>query len=126
MGLSSKIFWEMGCPQVAAFDDRNPLIIRVGPLTGLPGPFNRAILCSISPHTYPDELFTYSSFGGKFSSEMKYAGYDSILVTGKAETPGYISINDRDVLIGSAGDLWGLNLLETQRVLMADDPKVTI
>jgi len=126
MGLASKIFWDMGCPKVTAFDSQNPLIISVGPLTGLPGPFNRAIVCSISPHTYPDELFTYSSFGGKFSSEMKYAGYDSIVVTGKAKIPVVISINDGDVQIKDADNLWGLDLLETQRVLTADDPKATI
>ena len=40
MGLASKIFWDMGCPKVKAFDAHNPLIISVGPLTGLPGPFN--------------------------------------------------------------------------------------
>ena len=126
MGLASKIFWDMGCPKVKAFDAHNPLIISVGPLTGLPGPFNRSIICSISPHSHPDELFTYSSIGGKFSSEMKYAGYDSIVVTGKSKNPVIISISDGDVQIKDAGNLWGLDIFETQRVLTDEDSKATI
>jgi aldehyde:ferredoxin oxidoreductase len=118
MGLNFKIFWEMGCPKVGALDPENPLIIGVGPLTGLPGPFSRAEVCSISPQAYPEELFTYSGFGGKWPSELKYAGYDAIVVTGRAKTPAAISIQDDEVEILEADHLWGLDTYETQRVIM--------
>jgi aldehyde:ferredoxin oxidoreductase len=126
VGLNAKIFWDLGCPKVGAFDPGNPLIVSAGPLTGIYGPFGRGEVCSISPQCYPDELFTYSGFGGMFPAEMKYAGYDGILILGKAERPVYLSIHDGDVEIKDAGDLWGVETFEAQKVLMADDPEASI
>ncbi|MGR3296187.1 MAG: aldehyde ferredoxin oxidoreductase N-terminal domain-containing protein, partial [Candidatus Bathyanammoxibius sp.] len=85
VGLNSKIFWELGCPAVDAFHPDSPLLLSVGPLTGASGPFTRATMCAIAPQCYPEELFTYSGFGGKFPSELKYAGYDGIVIVGKAD-----------------------------------------
>jgi aldehyde:ferredoxin oxidoreductase len=126
VGLNAKIFWELGCPKVSAFNPGNPLIISVGPLTGIYGPFSRGEVCSISPQCYPDELFTYSGFGGMFPAEMKYAGYDSIVILGKAEKPVYLSIHDEDVQIKDATDLWGVETFEAQKVLMTNEPEASI
>ncbi|MBL7063410.1 MAG: hypothetical protein ISS49_04275 [Anaerolineae bacterium] len=126
VGLNTKIFWDLGCPEVAAFDPANPLLISVGPLTGLPGPFSRAEVCSIAPQSYPRELFTYSGFGGKWPAELKYAGYDGLVVLGRADRPVYILIQDEAVEIRDAGDLWGLDMFETQRVMMGDEPGASV
>jgi len=126
VGLNAKIFWELGCPKVDAFDPGNPLIISVGPLTGTYGPFGRGEVCAISPQCYPDELFTYSGFGGMFPAEMKYAGYDSIVILGKAEKPVYLSIHDEDVEIKDANDLWGVETFEAQKALMTNEPEASI
>jgi len=126
VGLSAKIFWELGCPKVDAFDPGNPLIISAGPLTGMYGPFGRGEVCSISPQCYPDELFTYSGFGGMFPAKMKYAGCDGIVVLGKAEKPVYLSIHEEDVEIKDATDLWGVDTFEAQKVLMNDEPEASI
>ncbi|MFC2030890.1 aldehyde ferredoxin oxidoreductase N-terminal domain-containing protein [Chloroflexota bacterium] len=126
VGLNTRIFWDLGCPNVAAFDPANPLIISGGPLTGLPGPFNRAEICSISPQSYPEELFTYSGFGGKWPSELKYAGYDAVVVVGKAGSPVYISIHDDEVRILDASDYWGLDTIETQQAIISRDPGVSV
>lgn len=126
VGLSAEIFWELGCPTVGAFDSGNPLIISVGPLTGTYGPFGRGEVCAISPQCYPDELFTYSGFGGMFPAEMKHAGYDSIVVLGKAEKPVCLSIRDEDVEIKDAAGLWGVDTFEAQRVLMTDEPEASV
>jgi len=125
VGLNAKIFWELGCPKVDAFDPGNPLIVSVGPLTGTYGPFSRGEVCSISPQCYPDELFSYSGFGGRFPAEMKYAGYDGVVILGKAEKPVYLSIHDEDVEIKDAPDLWGVETFETQKALMADEPEAS-
>jgi len=117
VGLNSRIFWEMGCPKVDAFHSDSPLILSVGPLTGASGPFGRATICAIAPQCYPKELFTYSGFGGKFPSELKYAGYDGIVITGKADKPVYLEILDGDVAVKDAGHLWGLDTFETQKVI---------
>jgi len=126
VGLNAKIFWDLGCPKVDAFDPGNPLIISAGPLTGIYGPFSRGEVCAISPQCHPDELFTYSGFGGMFPAEMKYAGYDGIVILGKAEKPVYLSIHDGDVEIKDADDLWGVETFEAQRVLMNDEPEASI
>jgi len=122
VGLNAKIFWELGCPEVGAYDPDNPLIISAGPLTGIYGPFGRAEVGSISPQCYPDELYTYSGFGGMFPAEMKYAGYDSIFVTGKAEKPVFLSIVDDEVKVKDANELWGMDTFDTQQKLMTDEP----
>jgi len=123
VGLNSRIFWELGCPKVDAFHPDNPLIISNGPLAGTSGPFSRATISSIAPQAYPKQLFTYSGCGGKFPSELKYAGYDAIVVVGKADAPVYLSVQDGDAEIRDAGHLWGLDTFATQTALMTDHPQ---
>ena len=125
-GLNTKIFWEMGCPRVDAFHPDSPLILSNGPLTGASGPFTRATICAIAPQCYPEELFTYSGFGGMFPSELKYAGYDGIVVVGKADRPVYLLIHNSDVEIRDAADLWGMDTFETQNILTDRHPKASV
>ncbi|MCP4754383.1 MAG: hypothetical protein GY866_26160 [Proteobacteria bacterium] len=47
-GLNTKIFWELGSPQVEAFHPDNPLLLAIGPMTGASGPFNRAEICGVA------------------------------------------------------------------------------
>jgi aldehyde:ferredoxin oxidoreductase len=124
VGLNTKIFWDLGSPGVGAFHEDNPLIISVGPLTGVSGPFNRAEIGGIAPQAYPDELHAYSGFGGKFPSELKYAGYDGIVVVGRADRPVYLWI--RDVEIREADELWGTDTFEIQQILMARHPEASV
>jgi aldehyde:ferredoxin oxidoreductase len=126
VGLNSRIFWELGAPKVSAFHPDSPLLISVGPLTGAPGPFNRAEVCGIAPQSYPQELFAYSGFGGKFPSELKYAGYDGIVVLGKSEQPVYLSIENDVASIKDANHLWGLDTFETQKTLRNKHPKASV
>ena len=126
VGLNTKIFWELGSPNVDAFHPDNPLLISVGPLTGAVGPFNRAEVGGIAPQSYPEELFNYSGFGGKFPSELKYAGYDGIVILGKATGPVYLSILDDDVEIKDASHLWGLDTFETQKTLLNTHPDSSV
>ena len=126
VGLNSKIFWEMGCPKVHATHPDSPLLLSAGPLTGTSGPFTRGTACAIAPQSYPEELFTYSGFGGKFPSEIKYAGYDGIIIVGRADKPVYLLIHDGDVEIRDAGELWGLDTFETQKILGENHPKASV
>jgi aldehyde:ferredoxin oxidoreductase len=126
VGLNTKIFWELGGPKVDAFHPDSPLLISIGPLTGAGGPFNRAEVCGIAPQSYPEELFAYSGFGGKLPSELKYAGYDGIVILGKADKPVYLSINDENVEIKDAKRLWGVDTFETQKALIGNHPKASV
>jgi aldehyde:ferredoxin oxidoreductase len=123
VGLNSRIFWELGAPKVAAFHPDSPLLISTGPLAGAPGPFNRAEVCGIAPQAYPQELFAYSGLGGKFPTELKYAGYDGLVILGKSEKPVYLLIDDKSVAIKDAKRLWGLDTFETQKILGVSHPK---
>ncbi|HUV43949.1 MAG TPA: aldehyde ferredoxin oxidoreductase N-terminal domain-containing protein [Dehalococcoidales bacterium] len=126
VGLNTRIFWELGSPKVDAFHPDSPLLISVGPLTGASGPFNRAEVCGIAPQCYPEELFAYSGFGGKFPSELKYAGYDGIVILGKADRPVYLSIHNDDVELKDARHLWGVDTFETQQTLMSSHPRASV
>lgn len=126
IGLNTKIFWELGCPRVNAFDPQSPLLISVGPVTGIAGPFSRAEICGIAPQAYPQETFAYSGIGGKIGVEIKYAGYDALVITGKADQPVYLSILDDQVKLVEAKSVWGLDTFETQKALMANQPKAAV
>jgi aldehyde:ferredoxin oxidoreductase len=54
-----------------------------------------------------------SSFGGVWGPELKYAGYDNIVITGKADKPAYLAINNDDVQIKDASHLWGMDTYDT-------------
>ncbi|MEJ2247459.1 MAG: aldehyde ferredoxin oxidoreductase N-terminal domain-containing protein [Acidobacteriota bacterium] len=125
VGLNSRIFWELGAPKVDAYHPDNPLMISVGPLTGAPGPFNRAEVCGIAPQSYPRELFAYSGLGGKFPADLKYAGYDGIVVLGKSDKPVYLEIDNETAAIKDAEHLWGLDTFETQKTLRNSHPKAS-
>ncbi|MBW2368010.1 MAG: hypothetical protein JRH15_09005, partial [Deltaproteobacteria bacterium] len=126
VGLCSKIYWDMGCPGKEAFDPKNPVMVAVGPMTGIPGPFNRGEICGIGAQNYPKPQFTYSGFGGSFPAAMKYAGYDAIVITGKADKPVYLDIRNDAVEIRDAADLWGLDLFEVQETLMSRAPRASV
>jgi aldehyde:ferredoxin oxidoreductase len=126
VGLNTKIFWELECPEVKAFHPNNPIIISAGPLTGTYGPFGRGLISTISPQCYPLELFAYSSFGGRFASELKFAGYDTIVILGRSEKPVYLSIQDEEVRIKRADKVWGMDTFLAQQTLLADEVDASI
>jgi len=89
----------------------NKLIFALGPLTGyaLPGSGRNAVGAK-SPLTGG---IAKSEVGGYWGAELKRAGFDAIIIEGKAEKPVYLSINDGEVSINDASSLWGKNTKET-------------
>src|SRR3989337_1278172 len=83
-GTSAKMLWDRVPPDVEPFSPANLLIFSTGLLHGTPVPgANRAAVNSINPQT---NLFAHSLFGGAFGPELKQAGYDKIVIRGKAPT----------------------------------------
>ena len=116
--LASRIAWEEIPASADALDPENRVIIATGPLCGTLAPTSgRTIMSSLSPRTYPRAWYTYSTVGGWFGPELKYAGFDAIVITGKAESPVYLEIHDEEVRLADAADLWGLDARETQLTL---------
>ncbi|MBN1401599.1 MAG: hypothetical protein JXA74_12220 [Anaerolineae bacterium] len=124
-GLGLKVIWDEA-PEVGAFDEENRLVLATGPLTGIPTPgAGRCTVISISPHTYPREQATSSSIGGFWGPELKFAGYDAVILQGRSLKPVYLWIHadrrGRPVTeLRSAAELWGLDTFETQKALQRD------
>ncbi len=106
-GLATKIYWDEVGAEVGAFDAANKIIIMAGPLvgTGVQGA-TRCTMISKSPMLNP-EGFSYGNLGGFFPSELKKAGFDGIVISGKASQPSLIVIRDETVEICDAAALWG-------------------
>ena len=97
------------------FEPENVVCLMTGPLGGTPVPgAGRCEVCGIAPQSFPRPLFTRSNFGGRFTPMLKFAGYDGIVVKGKADKPVWVKIVDDKVEILDAGSLWGLDTYEVQ------------
>ena len=102
-------------PTVDPLSPENKLIITPGPLSGTSAPTGgRYNVITKSPHT---GFITMANSGGYFGAELKFAGYDGIIVEGKAEKPVYIYIKDENVEIRDASHLWGKLVSETEEAI---------
>ncbi|MBN2381697.1 hypothetical protein JXQ70_02330 [bacterium] len=118
-GLAARIAWDEIRPGTGAFSEQNALMIMTGPLTGTSAPYSgRTTVCSLAPQGYPREWYTRSSFGGHWGPALKYAGWDGLIITGRADRPVYILIQNSSVCILDASGLWGLGIFETQKRLI--------
>jgi aldehyde:ferredoxin oxidoreductase len=114
LGIGEKIYWDETVPETKALDPDNPLIMMTGPLCGTTAPSaSRMVVCGKSPMTFP-ERFVNASIAGFFPAELKKAGFDGIVLTGKADTPVCISIEEGAVKLCDAGHLWGLKNSEAR------------
>lgn len=124
-GLATKYLYESMDPTTDPFAPENPLIFATGPLTGTmastsgrfavvtKGPLTNAIACSNS--------------GGKFGAELKYAGYDLLILEGAASSPVYLTIFDDEVKLESAEALWGQTVWKTEEWLKRHlDPQLKV
>jgi len=108
-------------PGIGALDPRNPLMFMVGALVGTPAPSSgRVTVSGLSPQAYPDEWYTRANLGGHWGSELKYAGYDGLVVTGRAPKPVYLWIEDDRVEVRDAASVWGQGLIQTQKTLQGE------
>ncbi len=104
-GLNDRLLYELTDEMTDPEGPDNPLIFSTGPLTGTMVPTNgRYAVSSLSPLT---GILGDGNAAGFFASELKSAGVDSLVVTGKAKEPVYLWIYDGSVKICSANHLWG-------------------
>jgi aldehyde:ferredoxin oxidoreductase len=119
VGIASRIAWQELSPGIAPFDPDNRLFIMTGPLTGtLASGAGRVEILGVAPQQHPS-IFSRSGIGGHWGAELKYAGYDGIIVQGRAREPVYLWISDGQVEIHDAGDLWGAGTYATTTALRA-------
>ncbi|HID25371.1 MAG TPA: aldehyde ferredoxin oxidoreductase [Thermoplasmata archaeon] len=114
-GLGAKMLFDLLDAEVDPLSPENVLIFVTGPLTGTSMPTSgRFAVVTKSPLT---GLFLDTQVGGYFGPEMKFAGYDAIIVRGKSEKPVYLSIFKEDVELKNASHLWGKMTFETTHAL---------
>lgn len=128
IGIGLKIFWDEVKTEVGAFDPENKLIFAPGPLTGTLAPASgRFEMISKSPRSYPKETVTRSGMGGFWGPELKYAGYDALILQGKADHWVNLWINNDRVEFREAGEYVGKDTYETQMRLRKElDPQAKI
>jgi aldehyde:ferredoxin oxidoreductase len=116
--MASRIGWDEIPADIDAYDPQNRVIIATGPLTGTLAPTSgRTVMASLSPRVYPRPWYTHSTLGGWFGAELKYAGFDAIVIHGKAESPVRLEVRDSEARLADARELWSLGARETQLAL---------
>ena len=118
-GLGVRLLWDYLDPARDPLDPASPLLWITGPLTGTSGPSTgRFSICARSPQT---GLWGESNIGGFVGPELRYAGYDGVLVTGRAAAPVYLWIHNGKAELRDARHLWGqADTYETQRRIKAE------
>jgi len=120
-GLATKLFVDEVSPLVDALSPENKLLIATGPLTGTPAPTSgRYMVVTKSPLT---GTIASSNAGGYWGAELKFAGYDIIIVEGKSKKPVYLMIEDDTVEIRDASHIWGKFVSETTSKLLKEVPE---
>ena len=114
-GLAARYFQEYSAPGTDPLSPDNPVIIMTGPLCGTLVPLSaRFCFMSKSPHT--GTVFE-SNAGGAFGPELKFAGFDGMVITGRSEKPVYLFIRNGRAELRDASTLWGLGIFETEEKL---------
>ena len=123
-GIGLRLVYDLLEPGTKPLDPGNPLIFSMGPLSGTAMPSSgRTDVTALSPQ---NNLRGRSNFGGYFGPEARFAGYDHIVLVGKAEKPVYVWIQDDRVELRDASHLWGKDTYETQKLIQRDlgDPEI--
>jgi len=126
LGTNAKILWDRVPPEVEPFSPENLLIFGAGLLCGtLAVGCNRTIVTTISPQT---RLMAFSMMGGFFAPELKYAGYDKVILRGQSPDLVYLWINNDKVEIRDASHLKGKGSIETAELIRKElkEPKAQV
>jgi len=117
IGIAAKIYWDEIKEEITPFSPENRLIFMTGPLAGTPVPgAPRWVVCSKSPFLIPEQ-YGYGNLGAFWGPELKFAGYDGLIIEGKADGPCFLLITDRKAEIKKAGHLWKLDTQKTAEVI---------
>ena len=126
LGTNAKLLWDRVPPETDPFDPENLLIFSAGLLCGTPATgCNRTIVSTISPQT---RLMGFSMMGGFWAPELKYAGYDKVVLRGKSPKLVYLWINNDKVELRDASHLQGKGAIETAELIRKElnDPRIQV
>ena len=107
-GIGYRVMWDEVPTGTKPYDPENRIVFAVGPLAGTGAPCNgRTAITTLWPTCWPVPLVATGHMGGQFAAKLKYAGYDALVIQGKAGRPVWLSIEDHRVEILDARHLWG-------------------
>ena len=119
-GIAAKVHWDEVSPEVEALDPENRLTFLTGPLTGFAGfASSRWQVCGKSPATNPEQ-FCYCNLGGIWGVSLKFAGYDGIVVRGRADRPAYLLVGESGAELRDAHHLWGRGAIAAREILKSE------
>jgi aldehyde:ferredoxin oxidoreductase len=115
-GLAEWVYCQEVKPGVRPFDSENRLVFMTGPLTGTAAPCPNNSTC-VTLNVEVNYAFGVAHGHGFFGSNLKFAGYDGIIVHGASEKPVYLWINNDQVELKDATKFWGMDTHETGRAI---------
>ncbi len=126
-GLAAKLYYQAMDPQLDPLDPSSPLLVFNGVLTGTFAPTGcRSSWCGRSPLT---GIWNEANLGNFWGAELRFAGYDGLVITGRAERPVYLWIDgpSRRIELRDASHLWGQDYFLTADLLVQEtDPKAQV
>lgn len=117
MGIGYKVMWDEVPKGTHPFAPENKIIFGAGPLTGSGTPCSARTNITSLLASNPYHMVSDSHMGGHFSPEMKYAGWDAIIIEGASDHPVWLRIENDNVTIEDAGNLWGKGIYETTAIV---------
>ena len=117
-GVADRYLHELMDPAVDPLSPENVLIFTTGPITGTPVPCGARY--TVVTKGALTGAITTSNSGGHFGTELKYAGYDLLILEGKAPRPSYLFVYDDRVELRDASHYWGRTVGETEDGLRRD------
>jgi len=114
-GFGARLLWDHVGPDVAPLAPDSLLIFSTGPLCGtlVPNPGRMEVIAK-SPLT---GIYGDSNAGGFLGPELKFAGWDAVVVTGRSDEPVYLAIQDAQVEIRDARGLWGMTTSQAESTI---------
>ncbi|MBK9604308.1 MAG: aldehyde ferredoxin oxidoreductase family protein [Anaerolineales bacterium] len=113
--LAARILYSTLTKELDPLSPEAPLLFINGPLTGTNGPTTgRFVICGKSPAT---NLWAESNIGGFWGPELRKAGYDGLWITGKAQSPVYLWIEEGRFEVRDAARIWGKDIYITQEMV---------
>jgi len=124
-GINVRLLYEEVKPGTDGLSPENVLIFGTGPLTGTMVASGRLNITAMSPLT---KILGDTNGGSHFSPELKFAGYDHIVFTGKSDKPVFLWIDNDNVELRDAQHLWGKLTDETDRMIKQElgDPNIQV
>ncbi len=117
MGLGYKVIWDEVPLDTDPMSEASKVVFAVGPLTASGVPCSGRMNVSFLSCWSKGNSIVDAHMGGHIAHAFKYAGYDALILEGKSDKPVYIKINDDQVTLEDASDVWGKGTFETNATL---------